>query len=90
MEKAGLAHVVIGGNAVAAWVARVDKEDVRNTKDVDILIRRADLNGVVDALQSVGFVHQYVNGIDLFLDGDKPNVAIDPMSLPYLKSQLQL
>ncbi|HZZ82322.1 MAG TPA: hypothetical protein VFE62_27740 [Gemmataceae bacterium] len=69
LEKTGIAHVVIGGNAVAAWVARVDKEAVRNTKDVDILIRRTDLAAVVHALQSVGFVHQYVNGIDLFLDG---------------------
>jgi hypothetical protein len=69
LEKAGIAHVVIGGNAVAAWVARVDKEAVRNTKDVDLLIRRKDLAPAANAPQSVGFIHQYVNGIDLFLDG---------------------
>jgi hypothetical protein len=74
LQKAGIAHVIIGGNAVAAWVARVDKEAVRNTKDVDLLIRRADLRETVKALEGVGFVHQYVNGIDLFLDGPQGSV----------------
>jgi hypothetical protein len=35
---------VAGGNAVAAWVATVDPSAVRNTQDVDILLRRADLD----------------------------------------------
>lgn len=69
LQAAGSPHVVIGGNAVAVWVARVDREAVRNTKDVYLLLRRPDLPQAVKALQSVGFVHQYVNGIDLFLDG---------------------
>ncbi|MBI1832276.1 MAG: hypothetical protein HYR84_12605 [Planctomycetes bacterium] len=74
LKVAGIAHVVIGGNAVAAWVARVDKEAVRNTKDVDLLIRRPDLPHAIAALQAVGFIHQYVNGIDLFLDGPQGSV----------------
>jgi hypothetical protein len=74
LQKVGIAHVVIGGNAVAAWVARVDKEAVRNTKDVDLLIRRPDLPATIKALEGVGFVHQYVNGIDLFLDGPQGSV----------------
>jgi hypothetical protein len=74
LHQAGVAHVVIGGNAVAAWVARVDREAVRNTKDVDLLLRRPDLPRAVEVLQSVGFVHQYVNGIDLFLDGPEGSV----------------
>ena len=39
LEAAGIPYVVIGGNAVAAWVARIDEAAVRNTPDVDILIR---------------------------------------------------
>ncbi len=74
LSKAGVAHVVIGGNAVAAWVARVDREAVRNTKDVDLLIRRQDFTEAVAALQAVGFVHQYVSGIDMFLDGPEGSV----------------
>jgi hypothetical protein len=74
LKQAGIAHVVIGGNAVAAWVARVDKEAVRNTKDVDLLVRRQDLPRVIESLQGVGFIHHYVNGIDLFLDGPQGSV----------------
>src|SRR5437763_16747919 len=74
LKQAGIAHMVVGGNAVAAWVARVDKEAVRNTKDVDLRIRREDLGRVIDTLQAVGFIHQYVNGIDLFRDGPQGSV----------------
>ncbi len=74
LEKAGIPHVVIGGNAVAAWVARVDVEAVRNTKDVDLLVRRLDFDRLVAALQSVGFVYQNVAGVDLFLDGPEGSV----------------
>jgi len=74
LRQAGIPHVVIGGHAVASWVARVDKEAVRNTKDVDLLVRREDLARVVEALESVGFVHQNVAGVDLFLDGPEGSV----------------
>jgi len=74
LQAAGIPHVVIGGNAVAAWVARVDREAVRNTKDVDLLLRRPDLPEAVKALQSVGFVRQYVNKVNLFLDGPQGSV----------------
>ena len=74
LNEAGIPHVVIGGHAVASWVARVDKEAVRNTKDVDLLVRRDDFPRVVDVLQSIGFIHQNVSGVDLFLDGPEGSV----------------
>ena len=43
LEKARVPYAVVGGNAVAAWVSRVDESAVRNTRDVDILLRRSDL-----------------------------------------------
>jgi hypothetical protein len=36
---------------------------------VDVLVRREDLQRIITVLQSVGFVHQTVAGIDVFLDG---------------------
>src|SRR5207248_3972302 len=44
LEKAGIPYAVIGGNAVAAWVSRVDESAVRNTPDVDLLLRRQDFD----------------------------------------------
>jgi hypothetical protein len=69
LERAGIPYAVVGGNAVAVWVARVDEAAVRNTQDVDILIRRADLDAATAALAQAGFVRRHVAGIDLFLDG---------------------
>ncbi len=46
LDDAGVPYAVVGGNAVAAWVARVDPASTRTTKDVDLLVRRADLLGV--------------------------------------------
>jgi hypothetical protein len=74
LRMAGIPHVVVGGNAVAAWVARVDREAVRNTKDVDLLVPRQDFERIVAALQAAGFIHQNVAGVDLFLDGPQGSV----------------
>ena len=74
LQQAGIPHVVVGGNAVAAWVARVDREAVRNTKDVDLLVTRQDFERIIAELQAVGFIHQNVAGVDLFLDGPQGSV----------------
>ena len=60
---------VVGGNAVASWVARVDEAAVRNTQDVDILLNRSDLEAAKQPLAEAGFVFRHVKGIDMFLDG---------------------
>jgi hypothetical protein len=69
LERAGIPYAVAGGNAVAAWVARVDRAAVRNTQDVDILVRRADFAAVKVALEAVGFVHATVMDVACFIDG---------------------
>jgi hypothetical protein len=69
LEAAGIAYAVAGGNAVAAWVSRVDEAAVRNTQDVDILIRREDLERVKAALAGAGFVYRHAKSVDMFLDG---------------------
>lgn len=71
LDQAGVPYAVVGGNAVASWVSRVDESAVRNTQDVDLLIRRADLDAARAALEKVGFVHRHAAGIDMFLDGPK-------------------
>ena len=75
LEQANVPYAIAGGNAVAAWVSRVDEAAVRNTRDVDILLRRADLAAARQALESAGFVYRRAaslgrpGGLDLFLDG---------------------
>ncbi len=80
LSKLGVPYAVVGGNAVAAWVSRVDAAAVRNTRDVDILLRREDMDRAREALESVGFVHRRIASLgkaaamDVFLDGPAAKV----------------
>ena len=68
LEAAKVPYAVCGGNAVAAWVLRVDEAAVRNTRDVDILLRRIDLSAAIAAMEGAGSVYRHRAGIDMFLD----------------------
>ncbi|MBX3452299.1 MAG: hypothetical protein KF777_22275 [Planctomycetaceae bacterium] len=69
LRNAGIRYAVIGGNAVAAWVAKVDPDAVRNTADVDLLLAADDLDAARVAMENAGFVYRHSAGIDFFLDG---------------------
>jgi hypothetical protein len=78
LEQSGLPFAVVGGNAVASWVSKIDEGAVRNTRDVDILVRREDLPGVTLALESAGFVPGTLMDVVVFRDGEegKPSEAV--------------
>jgi hypothetical protein len=69
LEAAGVPYAVIGGNAVMAWVEQADEAAVRFTQDVDLVLRRDDLERAKAALAKAGFVHRRSAGIEMFLDG---------------------
>jgi hypothetical protein len=73
LDAAGIRYAVVGGNAVAAWVGRVDPGATRATKDVDLLVRRADAPGVTATLGALGFAREDLRGLVLFLDPDEPS-----------------
>lgn len=80
LAEHGIDYAVVGGNAVAAWVSRVDESAVRNTRDVDTLLRREDETKARHALEAAGFVHRRVEALgkagamDVFLDGPEAKV----------------
>jgi hypothetical protein len=78
LNQARVPFAVCGGNAVASWVATVDEGAVRNTRDVDLLVRRSDMASITAALQQAGFVAGEVLDVVLFRDGPdgKPSEAI--------------
>src|ERR1700736_1223111 len=69
LDRAGIRYAIIGGNAVAAWVSRIDEGAIRNTADVDMLLRRQDLDAAAAVLAHSGFIHNNTFGVDVFLDG---------------------
>lgn len=82
LEASGIPYAVAGGNAVAAWVSSVDEAAVRNTRDVDVMINRADLDKVRATLEQAGFTYRHVAGLDVLLDGPEANVR-DAVHLIY-------
>ena len=73
LNTAEIDYAVVGGNAVAAWMATVDESAVRATKDVDLLIRRDDLAGMIDTLRPIDLVPAEVLGVHMFVDQQNPN-----------------
>ena len=78
LQQAQVPYAVIGGNAVAAWVATIDEGAARNTRDVDLLLAEDDLPQATIALQQAGFVRDDVMGTVVFLDGNdgKPSQGL--------------
>ena len=65
LEDAKVPYAVIGGHAVRAWVAQVDEAALRTTRDVDILVRPADLQAMTAAMTAAGFHYRKTAGLDM-------------------------
>ena len=80
LDAGQVPYAVVGGNAVAAWVSRADEAAVRNTRDVDILLRRSDLAAATAALEKAGFHHRRIaslgqpGALEVFFDGPDSSV----------------
>ena len=73
LQEARVPFALVGGQAVALWVASRDPAAVRTTKDIDVLLRREDLPAARAAALSVGMDYFEVLGVGMFLDRDDPN-----------------
>ncbi|MEM6458601.1 MAG: nucleotidyltransferase family protein [Planctomycetota bacterium] len=82
LAEADVRYAVAGGNAVAAWVTKVDRAAVRFTQDVDLLVQRDDLNRIRLVLGEAGFVYRHTSGLDMFLEGPQAK-ARDAVHLIY-------
>src|SRR5881396_692849 len=78
LNQVGVPYAVVGGNAVASWVATVDEGAVRNTREIDLLVRRDDLPAITAALEQAGFVADQLLDVLMFRDGaeGKPSEAV--------------
>jgi hypothetical protein len=73
LEEAGVAYALVGGQAVAIWVATRDPAAVRTTKDVDILLNRHDLAPARAAALAAGMEYFELMGVGMFLEKSDPN-----------------
>jgi len=75
LNAAGVPYAVVDGNAVQYWVAQVDESVVRNTRDVDIILNRADLPRAIQALEGAGFLYRRSAGVTESLFQDRRGLA---------------
>src|SRR4051812_33791529 len=73
LDAACISYAVCGGNAVAAWVSRVDPAATRATKDVDLLVRRGDEPDIARVMQSLGFERRDLRRMVLYIDPEEPS-----------------
>jgi hypothetical protein len=73
LAEKSVPYAVVGGQAVALWVATRQPTAVRTTKDVDLLIRRDDLPRARAAALSVEMDYFEVLGVGMFLERSDPN-----------------
>jgi hypothetical protein len=73
LTDASVPYALVGGQAVALWVASKDQSAVRITKDVDILLSRKDLPRARAAALSVDMDYCEIVGVGMFLDRSNPN-----------------
>src|SRR5437588_10527211 len=73
LEEAGVPFALVGGQAVALWVATRDPAAVRTTKDVDILLQREDLPRARAAALKIDLDYFEVVDVGMFLERADPN-----------------
>jgi hypothetical protein len=71
---AGVEYRVIGGLAAYLYVEDVDPDAGRLTRDVDIVIRRQDLEKIAEAAKNFGLEHRHVAGTDMLVQTAGPSV----------------
>ena len=67
---ANVPHELIGGLAVLVHVEEADPAHSMLTRDVDLLVRREDLERIKDAAHHDGFRFRHTSGVDMLLYGE--------------------
>ena len=71
---AGLEYRVVGGLATYLYVEEAEPDAGRLTKDIDILVRRSDLDRISKAVEPYGLKYRHVAGIDMLVQVGEPSV----------------
>jgi hypothetical protein len=71
-SSAGLEYRVIDGLAAYLYVEEHEPDAGRLTRDIDIVVRRADLAAIADAVEPFGLKYIHVAGIDMLIQSGQP------------------
>ena len=71
--SAGLEYRVIGGLAVYLYVEEAEPDAGRLTRDIDIMVRREDLDRIAKAALAVGLEYRQSDGVDMLVQTGSPS-----------------
>lgn len=71
LNAAKVPYEVVGGLAVLIHVEQADPTHSVLTRDVDIMVRRSDLEKIISVTEAQGFKFRHVAGVDMLLYGGK-------------------
>jgi hypothetical protein len=69
---AGLDYRVVGGLAAYLYVEEAVPDAGRLTRDIDIAVRREDLDRIADAVRPFGLEYRHVAGVDMLVQTAAP------------------
>jgi hypothetical protein len=72
-SAAGLEYRVVGGLAAYLYVEEREPDAGRLTKDIDIVVRREDLERIAKAADPFGLEHRHAAGVDMLVQAGKPS-----------------
>jgi hypothetical protein len=72
-SSAGIEYRIVGGLAVYLYVEEAEPDAGRLTRDIDIAVRREDLDRIAEAAKPFGMALRHVAGVDMLVRQDQPS-----------------
>jgi hypothetical protein len=73
LSEAGIDYRVVGGLATFLYVEEAAPDAGRTTRDVDIAVRRADLERIEAAVAPYGLKYRHTADVDMLIEADRPS-----------------
>ena len=71
--SAGLDYRIVGGLATYFYVEEAETDAGRLTKDIDVVVRREDLQKIAKAAEPFGFRYRHAAGVDMLVRAAQPS-----------------
>ena len=72
-SSAGLEYRIVGDLAAYLYIEEREPDAGRLTKDIDVAVRREDLEKIAKAAEPFGLQHRHVAGVDMLVQAGKPS-----------------
>ena len=72
-SAAGIDYRIVGGLATYLYVEESEPDAGRLTRDIDIAVRRPDLETIVTAVEPFGLQYRHATGLDLLVQTAEPS-----------------